>query len=455
MAFMVTPSFAAQNKYSKFYKLALQAYREAKFFTASSFLKIYITKSENISKSASYLTSRLLEKTNIYPFLDIPLNQLQNLKEYSNINYLMGKKLLFRKKMKESLEYFQKVSRGSPFYLQALMHTASILEMQGDFKGAIRTAETCVRHAGKSYEIVPDDPTLAQNKREYIQESCQLLIPRTYYKNGEFDKAKKKFEKLSSQSFRFPDILFNSSWVYFVQNDFNRAVGKNLTFQAPLFDDYFIPETELVKTLSYLQLCNYDEAINVIKNFEKNIKSKVNDFMKEFNLKSNKDYSFLKLAFSRKAQSKFKDNFIIKLTNVLKVNPGFQTLKYYYSRIKSEKKRLKGKEEKIAYQIATKKFVSFFNKFVKLKFVGYAKDIIRISNIFAQIELDLYSILKYKLYDARDKKKKAYKRVRFFIKDIDRKSNQYYWNFHGEFWADELGYYIPLLENKCKKGKTL
>ena len=97
-------------------------------------------------------------------------------------------------------------------------------------------------------------------------------------------------------------------------------------------------------------------------------------------------------------------------------------------------------------------FLEFFNDFVKIRFVKFSKNIIKLNNIFTEIELNVYSSIKYGLYDEKNKNLKPAEAAKFYVKDIKRNVKQYYWNFHGEFWADELGSYIPYMESQCGKG---
>ena len=43
------------------------------------------------------------------------------------------------------------------------------------------------------------------------------------------------------------------------------------------------------------------------------------------------------------------------------------------------------------------------------------------------------------------------KRDRGSVKYLKRTSKQYFWNFNGEFWADELGDYVFALKSECKQ----
>jgi hypothetical protein len=233
-----------------------------------------------------------------------------------------------------------------------------------------------------------------------------------------------------------------------------RAVGKNLTFQAPVMNNYFIPETELVKLLSYIELCHWDEALELVRNFDKNVKSKVTSFIDEFNLGSRGQYQFAKLFTDKSQRARLGDTFFNRLLDVIWVRPGFQTIKYYLLMINNEKQiidRSGSVLERKAFNVAYTDFIEFFNDFVKVRMVGLAKSIIKVSNIFSEIELDIYSSMKYQLYNAKAQNKSTEfkERTPFQIKKIKRNSKQHYWNFTGEFWADELGAYIPVLENRC------
>lgn len=410
-------------------------------------------RSDTPSKSSIRLMAKILEKTNIYPFLDLPLNKLKSLAKHPNVSYLVGKKAFFLKKDDEAIQYFKRVTKTSPFYAQSRMHLASLAEINSLYSLSKKYIKECVQSTSRRYKIMPTDNKVIQGKiRDHIYDTCRHLLPRLLYKQGNMQGSIRFFEKLDNQSYLFPNALFDSSWAYWRHKDYNRAVGKNLTFQAPLFDDYFLPETELVKALSYLEVCDYDESLAVVKNFDKNIRIKAERFIKAFRLKQQGDnFAYLNLLYSKKVRKEFQDNYILKLLTVLKVKPGMMLLDHYLDNLKKEKTKANSSQERKAYKAAFKIFSKFFNSYVKLKFVNYSKEVIRIANVFAEIELDLYTLLKHRIYDEKAGKKSVKERLDYYLEDINRKKSQYYWDFQGEFWADELGDYIPLLDNKCKK----
>lgn len=431
------------------YSLAVKAFKKNKNFIAAEYLKDYIQKSERISKNSEVLMTKIIERVNIYPFLELPFSLFLKETYSSNISYLLAKKNLFKKNDIRALNWFKSINKRSEFYLSSLLHTASIYAILNNQKELERTVQKCLK--SKRSKVKSPIKGFKVKYQDYITDSCSLLLARNAYKNSKMKRALKLYDKVALSSATYPQSLFDSSWSYFRNNEYSRSLGKSITFQAPILNDYFYAETELVTTLNYVKVCQYNEALEIIKNFQQNIKVKALDFIKEFKLREGNNYSFLKFIYSKKLRRKFKDNFIIRLLEVLDVKPGMILLKKYFKLLKKEKNGLQGTQKKY-YNRAYKNFSSFFNKYVRLKFARYSNEIIRVSNIMSEIELDLLSQIKQELYDEKKNKKKK-RGIKFSYESFEQKSNQHYWDFDKEFWADELGDYIPLLKNKCRRKK--
>jgi len=432
------------------YQLAFKAYKKNLYFTSASYMKLFLMQDGEVSVGAAKLLDAILVNTNIFPFLDIPFSVLAGVNYSKNISFVIAKKYFFKRDYPNAIVYLRKIGPRSKYFLSAQHHLAGLYQMIGEKEQSDHFISECLKHASKRRKTKQD---IIEEKAEYIFDSCQSMRARHWYKFGSNDNAEAAFKKVPLNSYVFPQTLFESSWSYYLKNDFQRAIGKNITFQSPILEDYFIPESELVKTLSYLELCLYEDAIGVMRFFDKETKSKVNDFMKEFNLRSGADYPFAKLFTDKSQRLKLGDNFFNRQLNVIWTRPGFQTIKYYLQRINNEKEliaRVGTPYDRKAFALAYRDFLEFFNDFVKIKFVKMAKSIIKINNIFSEIELDVYSSIKYQLYDEKAKvQKKVDEPEKFYVKNIKRDTRQYYWNFHGEFWADELGSYIPYLDSRC------
>jgi len=433
-------------------KLSYRAFKNKMYFTSASYMKLYLVQDKEVSAAAAKLLDAIIKKTNVFPFLDISFPVLSAIPYSQNLPFVLAKKYFFKKDYANAIVYLRRIQPKTFFYLSSLHHLAGLYQMIGDTEQATLYTDRCLVESSKKANR---KIAIFEQKAQYIYDNCQALKARLSYKSGKFDNAKKEFKAVPLNSYSFPQSLFESSWLYFVKQDYMRAVGKNLTFQSPLMSDYFIPEAELVKALSYIEMCYYEDGIGVIRHFDKEIKSKVNDFMQQFNLRSSEQYPFAKLFTDKSMREKLGDSFFNRLVNVIWSRPGFQTIKYYLQRINNEKEiidRAGTEYDRKAFAVAYRGFLEFFNDFVKIRFVKQSKNIIKLNNIFTEIELNVYSSIKYGLYDEKNKNIKKSESEKFYINDIKRDVKQLYWNFHGEFWADELGSYIPYMESQCGKG---
>lgn len=448
-------AIAPPNKTAKMaLKLSYKAFKNKTYFTSASYMKLYLMQDKVVSNSAAKLLDAIIRRTNVFPFLDIPFEILSAIPYSQNVAFALAKKYFFKKDYANAVVYLRRIQPKSFFYLSSLQHLAGLYQTIGDFPQAQAFTDKCLAESSKK---VNRKIQIFEQKAEYIYDTCQALQARLSYKMGDSSKALKEFKTVPLNSYSFPQSTFEVSWIYFADHDYMRAIGKNLTFQSPIMSDYFIPEAELVKALSYLDLCYYDDGVGVIKYFDKEVKNKVNEFITMFNLNSGDRYPFAKLLTDKSMRAKLGDTFFNRMINVIWARPGFQTIKYYLQRLNNEKEiidRSGSFDDKKAFSLAYRDFLEFFNDFVKMKMVKMAKNIIKLNNLFTEIELNIYSTVKYGLYDEKNKKTATtnLNNKSYDVKNIKRNVKQYYWNFAGEFWADELGSFIPYLENQCAKG---
>ena len=69
----------------------------------------------------------------------------------------------------------------------------------------------------------------------------------------------------------WPEILFEEAWNSFYQGNFNRALGKLVTYKAPLLSYIYNPEIDALRALAYMELCLWEDTKNVVDNFYQEI----------------------------------------------------------------------------------------------------------------------------------------------------------------------------------------
>ena len=71
----------------------------------------------------------------------------------------------------------------------------------------------------------------------------------------------------------WPEILFEEAWNSFYENDFNRTLGKLITYNSPFIAHVFNPEVEVLNAMTYLELCRYDDTKKTVNDFYKKYKN--------------------------------------------------------------------------------------------------------------------------------------------------------------------------------------
>ena len=86
-------------------------------------------------------------------------------------------------------------------------------------------------------------------------------------------KAKELYGKLQKSSLISPEVLFEEAWNSFYENDFNRTLGKLITYNSPFIAHVFNPEVEVLNAMTYLELCRYEDAKKTVNDFYEKYKN--------------------------------------------------------------------------------------------------------------------------------------------------------------------------------------
>ena len=143
------------------------------------------------------------------------------------------------------------------------------------FEGATHVREYQAKPAVEAFKEV-----LAHRRGEHrpasikpFEDLANLSLARTFYSTGQYELATKYFDRVSQESYDWPNSLFESSWANFMlkQQGYSKALGNIHTIQAPFFENYIKPESIgrglTVKATIYFYNCLYDRAQEAIDEF--------------------------------------------------------------------------------------------------------------------------------------------------------------------------------------------
>src|SRR6185369_12414856 len=146
----------------------------------------------------------ILEKIGKYDRKELEQPALESVRD--ELYFLLGKFHYNNSNFNEAITLFNKVPPNSPYYVQAKL-----------FEGATHVREYHAKPAADAFKEVlrvaadSDDPAVRPYK-----DLANLSLARTFYSTKQFDLAVKYFEKVSTDSYDWPNSLFEASWANFM-----------------------------------------------------------------------------------------------------------------------------------------------------------------------------------------------------------------------------------------------
>jgi hypothetical protein len=382
--------------------------------------------------------------------------------------FVMGKAALLSGDERKALQYLNGVHRDSYLGPHAHQLRGTARAISGEIDPAIAEFKICVDESQDQVSRLSKKrgnskfSKLSVDRYEDLRWRCQASIARTLYQANRFEEADREWDRIPKSSFVWTDILFEQAWNAFAQREYNRALGRLVTYKAPLLMFVYNSEIEVLRAQSYLALCLYEDAGKEVDAFEKQYTAfgqELKNFIERNADRIDPFYAEGKRALEGPLHAKTE---FMRVLNRFARGPYFQTLSEAENLISGEVSAIRqfdSMQPGVGHQ-QTEGFPGFLRNvlqwrlksvrqlggaFVKNSLLDYHAALISDFEKMAFIKLEMLGRSKDKLLYG-----KAAGEERSRGNVLPRaKSHQYTWGFNGEFWNDELGDYVFGLESKC------
>lgn len=351
-----------------------------------------------------------------------------------------------------AFELFSKVSTGSRYYNQAVFQKGLAQLELNQVDTALQTFQTLA----SSRENAPVTDT--------NRVSAQIGIARALYQKQDWDASIEAYAQIPRDHFLWHDALFESSWAMLRAARFRSVLSNFHSLHSSYYEDFYIPESLLLRAIVYLYICKYDEMEKVLSLFESTygpIRARIGDFIRANN--DGMEY-FVEIERGQKIKRGEKAPALRLPYNVVKnisEQGNVKRAMFYVKRLNDEKGRIDanpGYRSTPVGQYALK-VINNRQRNAKLS-VG---DMVKAHLLNMRVELrDLYEQAGFIRYEMINGKKENLK-TKLAGKDlpaeqIDEKidrtfyvQNGYeYYPFQGEYWLDEIGNYHYLGKQSCE-----
>lgn len=380
--------------------------------------------------------------------------------------FSLGKEALLMGDEQRAVGYLSGITATSPLRPFAHQLRATAYAIQGNTAAALQDFRACQSQADRilGYRGESERRLLqAEREADDLRSRCLAGEARTLYQAGQFEQADRTYDKIAKESFVWPDILFEQAWNAFARREYNRSLGKLVSYKSPALEFVHNSEIEVLRAQSYLALCLYGYANEAVNDFNRRY-GKLGLEVKHFVESQSQNLG----AFYQSGKTALKDRLsssreLHRLMNRFVRGPYFQNLVSEEWEIQQEiaaSRRLAVDpaiselkvggglsgflEQVLAWRMNSVRALG--GAFIKNSLLDYHQELIANFEKVAFIKLEMLGRAKEQLLrksmgagGARD----------VGTVEPSRRDDQYLWSFNGEFWNDELGDYVFGLESAC------
>jgi tetratricopeptide (TPR) repeat protein len=432
----------------------------------------------------------VLEKVGTYKPADLENSAFDEVRD--ELYYLLGRFFYQKGDLGQAIALLGQVPDNSDYYIPAqfFLGVAETREFHGPqaveaFKSVLRKNITLREAAFKNRKKTKKDQkkkkkalkvatkggkVLAAGNTEELsfdeemqryEERANLALGYIFYQVGKFETANKYFDKIPLESPYWLDSILAASWSEFrlveVEPDkanlhYQRTLGYIHTLNAPFFYDYLYPESVILKAVTYYFNCRYQPAKLAIEEFNRRY-PKTRDDLKDLLNKAPEDFALFDLSVKiRNSESKL-DPFVEEVAQKSLQDKTLEKNYAYVNELQREAAMLdemrpdfKGSplsdtitENLDGLQSLAKETTGAL---ARQRLMTQIQEINDLEREAIKIEYEILNRIKAAgdtgAKEGRPQKPK-----------IDSEHEIY--NYNGEYWKDELGYYNYKVTSLCKE----
>ncbi len=159
-------------------------------------------------------------------------------------------------KSADAIDLYSKVPSNSKFYDSAQYNLAVAYAEDNKPEEAAKSFKQIIERKMNSNVL---DPVLV---------TAQLGYARALYQGENWDAAAEAYRSVPRDSEYWHEAGFEMGWALLRGAKFRTALSGFVSLHSPFYDDYYMPESLLLRSIIYLFICKYDESEKVLNQFE-------------------------------------------------------------------------------------------------------------------------------------------------------------------------------------------
>ncbi len=382
---------------------------------------------------------------------------------YNQLLYVMGRFKYQQREFQQAIDLFARVSESSEYYVEGRFFTGISYVRMRRARPAIGAFRSII-DAIDAGNVDIEDETRMKNLG-------WLSLARVYYtasnrtdENGErtidgrlLGQAVEAWNQVDVSSEYWLPALFESSWAFFLADEYSRALGNIHTIYSPYFDNAYYPEALVLKAVTFFVNCQIENSQAMIGLFHEKydpVRDELETTLGQFE-DNTQFFEFLKRVRSGEA------NLSENIKGIVSVALSDRTLLRhleYVSVLEAEETRLAQAPAefrnssigaRILQDVAVAKSFAIdqAGDLARGRYNRLIEELQDLSNQVDTIELEIVTYTRGQL-DA-DTQRQMTDAQRAGRGDVEVDEEHQLWPFQGEYWRDELGFYRQQVTNQC------
>ena len=418
-------------------------------FTATPMIKETVFRQLAGGEDTAKTVENLIYQVGLKQFEPLPEQTLLSL-DSPAVNFILAKKYFRKKEYKKALKQIQRINSDNFFYPVAKFVEGSIYTIDKKLKPALNSYKLCI---SSSVSSISDARTESRKfQLEFNRDNCIVGKARTLFALKKYDQANLAYLDLPKRSFIWPEVLFEEAWNSFYRKNYNRTLGKLITYRSPLLSYIYNPNVSVLQALTYYEMCLYEDAKREIESFYDGNMQPARR-MRLILRRLGKDYrKYFNLALLRTKKKTGYGGLFDKTLKAVTKEPTYQELINYFKKAMDEYRQVKTKPNSRFKRFVTSNLAEALRlqrditgAYVRSRMLEKYTKLYQAFQEMSYIKLEILQKKKFKLY----KREVVGSNKRGDVKYIKRNEKQYFWDFNHEFWADELGDYVFALKSEC------
>ena len=379
--------------------------------------------------------------------------------------YYVGLEHLLQKRAGGALKAFSKIRTEFSLYPQMLFLRGTARLILNRVKEGTKDFVRCAEQVKSLKYNYYHGKRNSKNLRFDLYNRCIAGAARGYYQARNYKEADRWFSLINIESVVWPQVLYERAWNYVAQGQYNRALGKLVTYKAPVLRWFLDSEVETLRAVSYLQMCLYGDVNNEINYFVKRYAKlgvEIKTILQETSRGTQRDFNRLfALGVNSLRRGTYSKDKLTQFMNRFIRAPFFA--KVASTDVNAERELEYLKDQRNSNQRGLGGFLLEVLSWRKLmaRRLGGAFVRERLDTEYRALLKNVQTMDILKLEMLRRAKRKVENN---FINETTDEfgnpkrgslgtprilDNQYFWLFNGEFWVDELGDYVFALRPEC------